>query len=99
MHSIVPGFLTSISLIAAIGAQNAMVLRHGIARSHVADVAQMASSTGAKAAGFADRGTIAVGKRADLLLCDDGPARNPAPRDGRAPTPPTVITAGKRKER
>ena len=55
--------------------------------------------TGAKAAGFADRGTIAVGKRADLLLCDDAPARNPAPRDGRAPTPPTVITAGKRKER
>lgn len=39
MHSIVPGFLTSISLIAAIGAQNAMVLRHGIARSHVAAVA------------------------------------------------------------
>lgn len=64
-----------------------------------ADVAQMASSTGAKAAGFADRGTICVGKRADLLLCDDAPARNPAPRDGRAPTPPTVITAGKRKER
>lgn len=29
----------SISLIAAIGAQNAMVLRHGIARSHVAAVA------------------------------------------------------------
>ena len=64
-----------------------------------ADVAQMASSTGAKAAGFADRGTICVGKRADLLLCDDAPERNPAPRDGRAPTPPTVITAGKRKER
>lgn len=62
-------------------------------------VAQMTSSTAAKAAGFGDRGTIAVGKRADLLLCDDTPARNPAPRDGRAPTPPTVITAGKRKER
>lgn len=39
MQSILPGFLVSISLIAAIGAQNAMVLRHGIARSHVAAVA------------------------------------------------------------
>ncbi|MFD5868250.1 LysE/ArgO family amino acid transporter [Corynebacterium sp. NPDC060344] len=39
MQSIIPGFLVSISLIAAIGAQNAMVLRHGIARSHVAAVA------------------------------------------------------------
>lgn len=39
MQSILPGFLVSISLIAAIGAQNAMVLRHGIARSHVAEVA------------------------------------------------------------
>lgn len=39
MQSILPGFLVSISLIAAIGAQNAMVLRHGIARSDVAAVA------------------------------------------------------------
>ena len=39
MQSIISGFLVSISLIAAIGAQNAMVLRHGIARSHVAAVA------------------------------------------------------------
>lgn len=72
------------------------MLRRGI---DPADVAQMASATGAKAAGFADRGTISVGKRADLLLCDDAPAHNPAPRDGRAPTPPTVIVAGERKER
>ncbi|WP_295624679.1 LysE/ArgO family amino acid transporter [uncultured Corynebacterium sp.] len=39
MNTIISGFLVSISLIAAIGAQNAMVLRHGIARSHVAAVA------------------------------------------------------------
>ena len=39
VQSILPGFLVSISLIAAIGAQNAMVLRHGIARSPVAAVA------------------------------------------------------------
>lgn len=31
----VTGFFTSISLILAIGAQNALVLRHGLARSHV----------------------------------------------------------------
>ncbi len=64
-----------------------------------ATVARMAATTGAKAAGFADRGAIAVGKRADLLLCDDAPAGNPDPRDGGAPTPPTVIVAGERKER
>lgn len=39
VQSIISGFLVAISLIAAIGAQNAMVLRHGIARSHVAAVA------------------------------------------------------------
>jgi L-lysine exporter family protein LysE/ArgO len=35
---VVVGFLTSFTLIAAIGAQNAFVLRQGIRREHVAAV-------------------------------------------------------------
>ena len=64
-----------------------------------ADVARMASATGAKATGFADRGAVAVGKRADLLLCDDAPEGTPPHHHGGATTPPTVIVAGERKER
>ncbi|MFL0448069.1 amidohydrolase family protein [Corynebacterium xerosis] len=64
-----------------------------------ADVARMASATGAKATGFADRGAVAVGKRADLLLCDDAPEGTPPHHHGGDTTPPTVIIAGERKER
>ena len=35
MHVVVAGFLTGLSLIVAIGAQNAFVLRLGLMRSHV----------------------------------------------------------------
>ncbi|MFD5868245.1 amidohydrolase family protein [Corynebacterium sp. NPDC060344] len=62
-------------------------------------IAHMAATTGAAIAGFGDRGEVAVGKRADLLLCDDTPQPGPAPRNGGAPTPPTVIIGGTRKER
>ncbi|WP_295624671.1 N-acetylglucosamine-6-phosphate deacetylase [uncultured Corynebacterium sp.] len=52
----------------------------------LADVARMAATTGARAAGFPDRGAITVGKRADLLVCSDTPTG--------ALTPRTVIVAG-----
>lgn len=47
-----------------------------VARMHargvnLTDIATMAADTGARVAGVAGRGAIAVGKRADLLLCDD----------------------------
>ena len=64
-----------------------------------ADVARMALATGAKATGFADRGAVTVGKRADLLLCDDAPEGTPPHHHGGDTTPPTVIIAGERKER
>lgn len=35
MLALIPGFLTSLSLIVAIGAQNAFVIRQGLLRSHV----------------------------------------------------------------
>ncbi len=38
LAALIPGFLTSISLIAAIGAQNAFVLRQGLRREHVLPV-------------------------------------------------------------
>ena len=64
-----------------------------------AAVARMSATTGARVAGFADRGAVAVGKRADLLLCDDAPEGTPPHHHGGATTPPTVIVAGERKER
>ena len=35
MHAALPGFLTGLSLIVAIGAQNAFILRLGLARTHI----------------------------------------------------------------
>lgn len=64
-----------------------------------AAVARMSATTGARVAGFADRGAIAVGKRADLILFDDAPKATPTPDDEEAATPPTVIAGGERKER
>jgi N-acetylglucosamine-6-phosphate deacetylase len=59
----------------------------------------MSATTGARVAGFADRGAIAVGKRADLILFGDAPKATPTPDDEEAATPPTVIAGGERKER
>ncbi len=42
--AVVPGLLTGLSLIAAIGAQNAFVIRQGLTRKHVFEVALVSSA-------------------------------------------------------
>ncbi|MGB5865706.1 MAG: LysE/ArgO family amino acid transporter [Sulfitobacter sp.] len=61
MSSFVPGFLLSLSLILAIGAQNAFVLRQGLRREHVFWVCAVCAISDAVliAAGVAGFGTLA----------------------------------------
>ena len=61
MGSILPGFLLSLSLILAIGAQNAFVLRQGLRRSHVLPVVLACALSDALliAAGVAGFGALA----------------------------------------
>lgn len=47
MIALVPGFLTGLSLIVAIGAQNAFVIRQGLLRSHVLLVVAVCSASDA----------------------------------------------------
>ena len=60
MLSIIPGFLAGLSLIIAIGAQNAFVLRQGLTRKHVALVVLIcaASDVALIALGIAGLGAI-----------------------------------------
>ena len=44
MFAILPGFLVGLSLIVAIGAQNAFVIRQGLNREHVISVAAICAS-------------------------------------------------------
>ncbi|KIN71612.1 LysE/ArgO family amino acid transporter [Sulfitobacter guttiformis] len=62
MSSFVPGFLLSLSLILAIGAQNAFVLRQGVRREHVFWVCLTCAITDALliSAGVAGFGALAV---------------------------------------
>ena len=68
MTTAVAGLLTGLSLIVAIGAQNAFVLRQGIRREHVAAVALLCSLADAVliVAGVAGIGTIV--ERAPVVL-------------------------------
>ena len=45
MDAAVTGFVTGLSLILAIGAQNALVLRQGIRRAHVAAICALSDAT------------------------------------------------------
>ncbi|MDR7123677.1 LysE/ArgO family amino acid transporter [Pseudotabrizicola sp. 4114] len=62
MTAVVAGFLTSLSLIAAIGAQNAFVLRQGLRRDHVLPVVLTCALSDALliAAGVAGFGSLAA---------------------------------------
>ena len=62
MTALVAGFLTALSLIAAIGAQNAFVLRQGLRREHVLPVVLTCALSDAVliAAGVAGFGTLAA---------------------------------------
>jgi len=62
MTALVAGFLTSLSLIAAIGAQNAFVLRQGLRRDHVLPVVLACALSDAVliAAGVAGFGSLAA---------------------------------------
>ncbi|MDO9637542.1 MAG: LysE/ArgO family amino acid transporter [Pseudotabrizicola sp.] len=62
MTPAVPGFFTALSLIAAIGAQNAFVLRQGLRREHVLPVVLACALSDAVliAAGVAGFGTLAA---------------------------------------
>ena len=55
------------------------------------DAVSMASTTAARALGLADRGSIAVGNRADLLLCNNNFEPTHVVRAGEAvPADPVV---------
>lgn len=60
MTALIQGYLTSLSLILAIGAQNAFVLRQGIRREHVGAVVALCALSDAAliAAGVAGFGTV-----------------------------------------
>ena len=60
MHALVPGLLTGLSLIIAIGAQNAFVLRLGLARNHVAIAVLICAASDALliAAGISGLGVV-----------------------------------------
>ena len=60
MSSLLPGFLTGLALIVAIGAQNAFVLRQGLLRAHVGVVVAICAVSDAVliAAGVAGIGTV-----------------------------------------
>lgn len=63
LEAMLAGYLTSLGLIAAIGAQNAFVLRQGLRREHVAAVVAICAVSDAVliAAGVAGFGAAAVG--------------------------------------
>jgi L-lysine exporter family protein LysE/ArgO len=60
VHALVPGLLTGLSLIVAIGAQNAFVLRLGLARNHVAIAVLICAASDALliAAGISGLGVV-----------------------------------------
>ncbi|WP_024286992.1 LysE/ArgO family amino acid transporter [Cellulomonas sp. KRMCY2] len=65
MSALLPGFLTGLSLIAAIGAQNAFVLRQGVRREHVLMVVTVCA--------LADAALIGTGIAGLGVLVDDHP--------------------------
>lgn len=62
LSALIAGFLTSLSLIAAIGAQNAFVLRQGLRREHVLPVVLICATSDALliTAGVAGFGTLSA---------------------------------------
>jgi L-lysine exporter family protein LysE/ArgO len=76
LSSFLPGFLLGLSLIVAIGAQNAFVLRQGLMGEHVFAVCL--------ACGVSDAVLIAAGVSGLALLAEAAPALLPAMRYGGA---------------
>lgn len=68
MIALIPGFLTGLSLIVAIGAQNAYVIRQGLLRSHVLLVVSICSLSDALLIILGTSGLGAVVNRNENLL-------------------------------
>ena len=68
MIALIPGFLTGLSLIVAIGAQNAFVIRQGLLRSHVLLVVAVCSISDALLIVLGTSGLGAILKRNQDLL-------------------------------
>ena len=68
MHAAIPGFFTGLSLIVAIGAQNAFLLRLGLARNHIFTAVAICAASDALLIALGIGGLGVVVEQSDLAL-------------------------------